>query len=503
MSYKNSKNRGIYLIGTTNETLTGAKLPSNRQILGRFLHLHLKDNISIQKSAHITTNELLDFWNKARIPTKQNYNIVNQIKKLHLKWIGIKKNANRQTETQVIKMNNFVNNLDDLFDVAHANAMNLIKLQEDKEFLKAQREKGRRGSMGALDTKLLITEKKCIAKNLKIITRKRKESERLEIEKHAVLNISNSSSSEKSTSDSDEEVKYNILPKCTRKRPRNIINRAVASALDRTKISDRNATYILAATAETIGLNTSEIALNKETIRRMRRTHRENIAKEIRQDFQPEVALTVHWDGKILSELMSKESVDRLAVLVSGEGVMKLLGVPKLTRGTGEEQANAIFQLLNEWNIVNRVNFMCFDTTASNTGIKRGACTILQQKIGRNLLGLACRHHIFEIIISKVFNSLPIEHQSGPDLLLFKTFSKFWKNINKESYESAMSDDSISFDIILVKNDIINFIRNQLSVYQPRDHYKEMLALFRKRYYPLTFSVFAVIHSFRRCRHCL
>lgn len=300
MSYKNSKNRGIYLIGTTIETLTGAKLPSNRQILGRFLHLHLKDNFLIQKSAHITKNELLDFWNKARIPTKQNYNIINQIKKLHLKWIGIKKNATRQTETQVMKMNHFVNNLDDLFDVAHANAMNLIKLQEDKEFLNAQREKGRRGSMGALDKKLLITEKKCIANNLKIISRKKKESERLEIETHVVLCISNSSSSEKNTSDSDEEVKYNILPKCPRKRPRNIINRAVASALDRTKVSDRNATYILAATAETIGLNTSEIALNKETIRRMRRTHRENIAKEIRQDFQPDVALTVHWDGKIL-----------------------------------------------------------------------------------------------------------------------------------------------------------------------------------------------------------
>jgi len=49
---------------------------------------------------------------------------------------------------------------------------------------------------------------------------------------------------------------------------------------------------------------------------------------------------------------MSKESVDRSAVLVSGEGVMKLLGVPKLTRGAGEEQANAVFQMLYEWNIV-------------------------------------------------------------------------------------------------------------------------------------------------------
>lgn len=164
-----------------------------------------------------------------------------------------------------MKVNNFVNNLDDLFDVAHANAMNLIKLQEDKEFLKAQREKGRRGSI-KIDKKLLITKKKRIAKDLKIISRKKKESERCEIQKHTVLCISNSSSSEKCRSDNDEGVKY-ILPKCHRKRQRNIINRVVASALDRTKISNRNATYILAATAKTIGLNTSEIALDNETIR--------------------------------------------------------------------------------------------------------------------------------------------------------------------------------------------------------------------------------------------
>jgi hypothetical protein len=193
MSSKHSKNRGIYLIATTSETLTGSKLPSNRQILSRFLQLHLKENLSIQKSAYVTTNELLDFWNKARIPTKQHYNIINQIKKLHSKWLGIKKNVNRQTETQTIKVNNFVNNLDDLFDIAHANAIHLIKLQEDKEFLKAQREKGRRGSMGALDKKLLITEKKRIAKDLKIISRKKKECERLEIKNHIILNSSSSS----------------------------------------------------------------------------------------------------------------------------------------------------------------------------------------------------------------------------------------------------------------------------------------------------------------------
>lgn len=77
--------------------------------------------------------------------------MINQIKKLHSKQVGINgAYATRQTETQVMKVINFVNSLDDLFDVAHSNVMNLIRLQEDKEFLKAQIEKSRQGSMGAL-----------------------------------------------------------------------------------------------------------------------------------------------------------------------------------------------------------------------------------------------------------------------------------------------------------------------------------------------------------------
>jgi hypothetical protein len=50
----------------------------------------------------------------------------------------------------------------------------------------------------------------------------------------------------------------------------------------------------------------------------------------------------------MLPALMSKELVDRLAVLVSGDGTMKLLGVPKLPNGTGEAEATAVFDLIQE-----------------------------------------------------------------------------------------------------------------------------------------------------------
>ena len=45
-----------------------------------------------------------------------------------------------------------------LFDMAHANAMSLISIQEDKDFSKAQREPSRSGSLGTMDIKMAATE---------------------------------------------------------------------------------------------------------------------------------------------------------------------------------------------------------------------------------------------------------------------------------------------------------------------------------------------------------
>ena len=79
----------------------------------------------------------------------------------------------------------------------------------------------------------------------------------------------------------------------------------------------------------------------------------------------------MHWDGKMMESLTTKEHVDRLPVLVSGKGVEKLLGVPKFQGGSGEQQAAADHAALEEWQSTDRVKAMRFDTTACNTGARR------------------------------------------------------------------------------------------------------------------------------------
>ncbi|CAH0550650.1 unnamed protein product [Brassicogethes aeneus] len=145
------------------------------------------------------------------------------------------------------------------------------------------------------------------------------------------------------------------------------------------------------------------------------------MVKDIKQSFSCKGLVVVHWDGKILPDYNCSTKVERLPVLISADGNEKLLGVPRLSSGTGIMAANAVENLLRDWNLVDKVQAMCFDTTSVNTGTKNGCCVLLEEKIGRDLLWLACRHHVLEIILSKVFK-LCMGPSSSPDIPIFNRF---------------------------------------------------------------------------------
>ena len=160
-----------------------------------------------------------------------------------------------------------------------------------------------------------------------------------------------SSSQQQSFSSSDIYTEPPLKkPKLTQ-----IISAQVASALDRTKTSHRNAVYILASTAGALGHDSSNIAITKDSIRRKRTTRRSTLAKETYDSFSSKGPLVVHWDGNMMCDVTSNESNDRLAVVVSGEGISKLLGVPKIPDGTGESQAKAVYATLQHWDLTTRI----------------------------------------------------------------------------------------------------------------------------------------------------
>jgi len=66
-----------------------------------------------------------------------------------------------------------------------------------------------------------------------------------------------------------------------------------------------------------------------------------------------------------------------------------------------------------------------------------GACTLLELKLGRELLWLACHHHIIKLILSKVF-TLYCGPSSAYEIPIFKRFKagKVWKGIAHGNFRS-------------------------------------------------------------------
>ncbi|KAG0717220.1 hypothetical protein GWK47_008187 [Chionoecetes opilio] len=134
-----SENRGIYLLGSE-DAIWGSKLPSSGQVLSVFLHNHLNLKQERAESAKVVVGKVLVFWNKARIPTQRQDKILAKVQSHHDRWKGLKKNQGRQTQTQRTSKERFKTDMGNLFDVAHTDALKLIKKLEDQDFLLAQRE---------------------------------------------------------------------------------------------------------------------------------------------------------------------------------------------------------------------------------------------------------------------------------------------------------------------------------------------------------------------------
>ena len=131
--------------------LLDAKLPSNRQVFGLFLHFHMTDKQPVRSAAKEVIDQVLPFWEKSRIPTGASQHCISKVEKIFQDWTKMKKHKGCQTQPHKDQEAAFVENLDDLFDTAHADTMNIMKDAEDRAFLAAQREKGRRGVMGSVD----------------------------------------------------------------------------------------------------------------------------------------------------------------------------------------------------------------------------------------------------------------------------------------------------------------------------------------------------------------
>lgn len=166
----------IFLVGKCASTILGAKLPSIKQVLQLFFYKIRVENMTVIKSMKYTIGVALEFWNKAKIPTLHETNCVHKLRKIYENWRNIQKNCKAPYEKYRKQEQDFRDKIENfIFDVAAPNALEIMKIQEDKDFLVLQRKRGRPGTMYGVDRiltqkqkrkdKLLEEEKKRVEKH--------------------------------------------------------------------------------------------------------------------------------------------------------------------------------------------------------------------------------------------------------------------------------------------------------------------------------------------------
>lgn len=76
----------LYLLDHPVTELSTVRLASNGEALGLFFHLHLTLKQPIRKASTSVVEQIIEVWNKARIPTKKKDRAITQLEKLHDEW---------------------------------------------------------------------------------------------------------------------------------------------------------------------------------------------------------------------------------------------------------------------------------------------------------------------------------------------------------------------------------------------------------------------------------
>lgn len=454
-------------------------LPSNRDVLSRLYYLITDKKENATDSADIVADEIMAVYERFGIPTKRKDSIKRKILVDYKEYRKLEKSKNKQATFVRKQENEYKAKLDKFFDVAHHMVLTMIKDEKRKKFLLQHRismaeVEEMSSSSDESSTSTPVTIEPVINEPIDV-----------DINQPSTSGLITTTATT-TTGETTEGSAYEPPRTYTRKKKmevtRQVVDKEVALALDRAEVTNRGAQLVLSSVAKSLGHNVEELNLSYEHIRLSRMTEREKISEQIRETFSAHTALVVHWDSKVMVDYADENNIplNRLAIILSGNGESKVLGIPKLISGEGKDECAAVFHALQEWNVSKNIRGMCFDTTSSNTGTIKGACALLQQKLGRLLLHFACRHHMLEIIVGDAFKETVEPVSPSPIILLFQRFKHAWPNIPKSNYKSGIEDPEIAQNFPSeIKDSIIRFIKTQLEnhVDKTRYDYVEVLKL--------------------------
>lgn len=318
-----SADSDIFLVGKFEKNITGAKLPSKRQVLQTLFHHIRIEKVVLRRSARIVAEEVLEFWNKARIPTIHIESVVTAVKSLYNALRKIQKIRYSKSDTHKQQIKDYTVDLDMLFDVASSDALELIKIPEDAQFLLKQREPGRPGRMIGIDMNLTLKEQKRMKRIEEEELRKRKHeaegmnprcnflflfykyefyylieaAETSQTENVLEFDVCDSNEDdeqpiEESSGNADEVASeslnadsFNLSQTLQKRGKKNFIDDRMLACMDFENMSTPGAVRLISATVAALGIDIKPLVLNKTSVYRMRKEFRARKARDMLENY--------------------------------------------------------------------------------------------------------------------------------------------------------------------------------------------------------------------------
>ena len=475
--------RKIEFVGELRENLPYSHLPTCRVVLQRLLFiLETNNGHTALPSAILTVQkELVDLWTYAGFGDilHQPANIRLSITKLHSSYKALLKTPTKRRTAPFFlkKLETFETSLSSLFaihvkDLVHSSLIH----DEDRNFLLnhwTQTISSRRDTVTqkSVEKKLDRREKRlaqCTPKSPSVSPQPSTSSQ----------HSSPSTSSTSVPPDPEFQPKRHcITPRTsgtTLTVPRNIMTK-MGSCADRLLLSNTQLTALTASFVNNCGGDIDDISLSTSTTRRHRKAARSTAASSIRQSFSCSLS-QISFDGKILPSLGGFGKDNRVAVVIVQEDENQILSIARTTSGTGEAEATCVKETLDTWELTDLIIACSFDTTSTNTGIHTGGCKILQELLGRQILWLACRHHMGELIVRAAFHTI-FGKTNSPVEPLCSLLKDSWTSLNTQDILLPSIPSYYDADIQPLLTYVTSRLHPDNLEFLPRDDYKEFLEL--------------------------
>lgn len=401
---------------------------------------------------------MVEIWTQQNIETQQMYRAADKVQILFQQYYEMWRKRNNGGVRLQQRRNAFVQNMEQIFDISRPPIVRgAVEIENERadEQIAGQDE---------INVPLVYAERQ---PNQNLIAPVEPVNEVEEV--HNVNDVIEPNE--------ERRVQWNVINEGGEIKP----DKDVCLMFDHIGVSHRYASLAFITMAKYFGADPGDIVSSTSTMFRCRQQHRTNESNNIKETYDITKMVTIHWDGKTYTS-RGHVKQKKLAVVLSNSKEAKLLDVETVADGSADTHVQVILRVMEDWNVQENIVSMCFDTEAVNTGRISGVCVQMEHRLARELLHLACRHHVYEIFLSASFESTveSAERVDGPKIPIFEKFAKqyYEPDFNKQNFNSCREDRF--FDTLLgieEMNRLEMFCREKLTQIIVRNDYSELLKL--------------------------